>query len=219
MSAGSRTTSIGTEMQQRLLEAVKSGDAPTVRELLAREPALAAARDEQGLSAVLLACYRRHTEVRDALLAAGPPLDALELAAVGDADGLRGADLDVRAPDGFTPLHYAAFFGGPAAVRVLLEAGAPADADAENAMRVRPLHSAAARGDRESVRLLLDAGADPDPRQNGGYTPLHAAAHSDDAELVQLLLERGADPAARTDDGSDARALAGPRVAALLDEH
>jgi ankyrin repeat protein len=203
-------------MEDRFLEAVKAGDAGAVRELLAADRSLAAARDEQGLSAVLLACYHGHAEVRDVLLAADPPLDALELAAVGDADALRGADLVVRAPDGFTPLHYAAFFGGPAAVRVLLDAGADPDADADNPLGVRPLHSAAARGDRESAQALLDAGAEVDPRQNGGFTPLHAAAHNDDAELAELLLARGADPDARTDDGRDAHALAGPRVAQLL---
>jgi ankyrin repeat protein len=204
-------------MEERLLEAVRTGDVATVRQLLAGDRSLAAARDEQGLSAVLLSCYHGQAEVRDALLAAAPALDALELAAVGDAQRLRGAQLDARSPDGFTPLHYAAFFGGPDAVRVLLEAGAAPDADAGNAFGVRPLNSAAARGDRESVRLLLDAGAQVDPRQPGGYTPLHSAAHNDDAELAELLLEHGADPAVRTDDGQDARALAGPRVAALLD--
>jgi uncharacterized protein len=205
--------------EDRFLEAVKAGDVETVRESLARDPALAAARDENGLSAVLLSCYHGQAEVRAALLAAAPPLDALELAAVGDAEGLGArlpAELSSRAPDGFTPLHYAAFFGGAAAVRVLLDAGADADADAENPMRVRPLHSAAARGDREAVRALLEAGAEPNPRQQGGFTPLHAAAHSDDAELATLLLQHGADPALETDDGRDARALAGPRVAALL---
>jgi ankyrin repeat protein len=209
-------------MEDRFLAAVRAGDLDTVRQLLAHDPSLAAARNDQALSAVLLSCYRGHAEVRDALLAAAPPLDALELAAVGDAASLGerlAADpqaLHARSPDGFTPLHYAAFFGGAEAVRVLLAAGAAADADADNAMRVRPLHSAAARGDREAVRALLAAGAEPNPRQNGGFTPLHAAAHSDDAELAELLLEHGADPAVCTDDGRDARALAGPRVAALL---
>jgi ankyrin repeat protein len=205
--------------EDRFLEAVKAGDAETVRESVARQPALAAARDENGLSAVLLASYHGQAEVREALLAAGPELDALELAATGDADGLRArlpAELNLRAPDGFTPLHYAAFFGGAEAVRVLLDAGADPDADQENPMRVRPLHSAAARGDREAVRALLEAGAETNPRQQGGLTPLHAAAHSDDAEMAALLLEHGADPALETDDGRDARALAGARVAALL---
>jgi uncharacterized protein len=205
--------------EDRFLEAVKAGDVETVRERLAGEPSLAAARDENGLSAVLLSCYHGQAEVREALLAVAPPLDALELAAVGDAAGLRSrlpAELHARAPDGFTALHYAAFFGGAAAVRVLLDAGADPDADQENPLRVRPLHSAAARGDREAVRALLEAGAEPNPRQNGGYTPLHAAAHGDDAELAAVLLEHGADPALETDDGRDARALAGPRVVALL---
>jgi ankyrin repeat protein len=206
----------------RLLEAVRGGDAETVRELLARDPALAAERDEHGLSAVLLACYHGQADVRAALLAAAPPLDALDLAAVGDAAGLRERlaaapeDLGARSPEGFTPLHYAAFFGGAEAVRVLLEAGAQPDGDADNEMRVRPLNSAAARGDRDAARALLEAGAQPDPRQHGGYTPLHSAAHNDDAELAALLLEHGADPALQTDDGQDARALAGPRVAELL---
>jgi ankyrin repeat protein len=201
------------------LEAVKGGDVETVRARLADDPALAAARDAQGMSAVLLSCYHAQAEVRAALLDAAPPLDALELAAVGDADGLQARlpqELDARSPDGFTPLHYAAFFGGAESVRVLLEAGASPDADADNALHVRPLHSAATRGDREAVRLLLEAGAQTDPRQEGGYTPLHSAAHNDNVELVQLLLAHGADPAAQTDDGRDARALAGPNVAALL---
>jgi ankyrin repeat protein len=206
----------------RLLAAVTGGDVQTVRALVAEQPALAGARDPDGLSAVLLASYHGQGEIRDVLLAAGPPLDALELAAIGDADGLRARlaedpeALQARAPDGFTPLHYAAFFGGADAVRVLLEAGAAPDADAENPLRVRPLHSAAARGDRAAAELLLNAGAEPDSRQQGGYTPLHSAAHSDDAELARLLLAHGADPALQTDDGRDARALAGARVAALL---
>jgi uncharacterized protein len=206
----------------RLLAAITVGDAETVRALVARDPGLAGARDERGVSAVLLACYHRQGMARDALLAAAPPLDALELAAVGDAEGLRArlgedsAALHARAPDGFTPLHYAAFFGGAEAVRVLLAAGAAPDADAENALRVRPLNSAAARGDREAAEALLEAGAQPDPRQRGGYTPLHAAAHNDDVELAALLLDHGADPVLRTDDGQDACALAGARVAALL---
>jgi uncharacterized protein len=206
----------------RLIAAVTGGDVEAVRELLARDSSLASARDEQGASAVLLASYHGQAAARDALLEAAPPLDALELAALGDAERLRARlrhdpeALHARAPDGFTPLHYAAFFGGAETVRTLLEAGAAPDADADNALSVRPLHSAAARGDRDAARALLEAGAEPDPRQPGGYTPLHSAAHNDDAELAALLLSHGADPALRTDDGRDARALAGERVAALL---
>jgi uncharacterized protein len=205
-----------------LIAAVKAGEADSVVALLARDPSLAGARDEQGLSAVMLALYHRHDAVREALLAAEPQLDVLEAAALGRADRLRqhlAADpgaVGARSPEGFTPLHYAAFFGGAGAVTALLEAGAPPDGDADNPLHVRPLHSAVALGDRGAVEALLRAGADPNVRQQGGITPLHAAAHADDAELVRMLLDHGADPSAAADDGRDPAAMAGERTTPLL---
>jgi ankyrin repeat protein len=205
-----------------LLEAVRGGDAARVRELVTADPALAAVRDDAGLSAVLVSLYHQKPEARDALLTAAPELDVLESAALGRLDVLRAhleADQDAlgaRTPEGFTPLHLAAFFGGGPAVRMLLAAGAPAEADADNPNRVRPLHSAAAAGDHDAARALLEAGADPNVRQAGGFTPLLAAAHADDAALAQLLLEHGADPALAADDGRDPAAMAGERVGPLL---
>lgn len=205
-----------------LLEAVTAGDVPMVSALVERDPELAAARDDQGRSAVLLALYHRQDGTRDALLAAGPALDVCEAAALGRLDLLRdhlAADpeaAEARSSEGFAPLHLAAFFGGADAVRWLLAAGADPNADDENALGVRPLHSAAAVGDHGAARALLEAGADPDARQRGGFTALHAAAHSDDPELARLILDHGADPALANDEGADAAALAGPRVTVLL---
>ena len=197
----------------RLLSAVKEGDAAAVERILAREPELAGAL-EDGIPAVRLALYHRQPTVLEALLAAQPPLDALDLAALGWADDLRravAADPELlarRAADGFTALHYACFFGGAAAVAVLLEAGASPNEPAENDAHVRPLHSAAAARDAEAARLLLEAGADPDAQQAGGFTALHAAAQHDDEATAGALLRFGADPALRTDQGADAVALA-----------
>jgi ankyrin repeat protein len=207
---------------QTLLDGIRAGDAAAVAAMLERSPALADARDENGLSAVLVACYHQRPDVRDAVLAAGPELGVLEAAAVGRLDLLRAhlsEDPDAlaeRTPDGFTPLHLAAFFGGGPAVRLLLAAGAPADGDDGNPPRVRPLHSAVAAGDREAVRALLEAGADPNVRQQGGFTPLLAAAHADDPEMTRMLLEHGADPALAADDGRDPTAMAGERTRPLL---
>jgi ankyrin repeat protein len=196
-----------------LVAAIKQGETAAVEALLARDPELAAAQ-EDGIPAVRLALYHRQPAILQALLAAQPPLDGLDHAALGWAEDLRGdlahdADLVTRrSADGFTALHYACFFGGAGATAVLLERGADPDAQAENDSRVRPLHSAAAARDAQSAQLLLEAGADPDARQTGGFTALQAAAQHDDEELAALLLRHGADPALRNDQGADAAAIA-----------
>ena len=201
---------------EELFAAIRAGDAERVRSLIGEDPARASARDESGLSAVLAALRR---DIAETLLAAGPELDVLDAAATGRLDVLGDQFADdpgARTPEGFTPLHLAAFFGGAAAVRLLLAAGAPPDADADNPPRVRPLHSATAARDHEAVQALLEAGADPNVHQQGGFTPLQSAAHADDVRSTELLLRHGADPGATADDGRDARAMAGPRTRSLF---
>src|SRR3954452_12602104 len=181
-----------------LVAAITSDDFPA---LLREQPELANARDEHGVSALLLTLYHRKPEARAALLAAGARVGPLEAAALGDIAALHGADLSVRGGDGFTPLHLAAFFGGADAVRAILATGADPDADAENTFKVRPLHSASAVGDHATVRVLLEAGANPNVHQQGGYTPLHTAAHNNDVVLARLLLEHDADASLADDEG------------------
>src|SRR3954468_19045581 len=139
------------------------------------------ARDEHGVSALLLSLYHRRPQARDALLAAGARVGPLEAAALGDVQRLHGADLSVRGGDGFTPLHLAAFFGGADAVRAILATGADPDAAPDNTFKVRPLHSAAAVGDHASVRALLEAGANPNVKQQAGSPPVHTQERDNDA--------------------------------------
>jgi adenosylhomocysteine nucleosidase len=209
--AGKERTMPSTE---DLIGAIRGGDAARVRAILRDEPALAAARDPAGVSLPLLALYHRRQEVAEALLEANPPLDVFDAAALGQVERLRAllaADpgaANAWAADGFFPLGLACFFGRPAAVRVLLDAGADVRAAARNPMRVTGLHAAAAARATGIARMLLERGAEVDARQQAGYTALHAAARHGDEELVDLLLAHGADPSLRSDDGKDAAAHA-----------
>ena len=199
---------------QDMITAVTTDDAARVAELIAADPALASARDRDGVSVLMLSRYRFDRGTTDALLAADPELDVFEATALGYIDRLRERlDEDPSravawSADGFTALHFAAFFGKAEAARTLIDAGAMVDAVSGNDMRVQPLHSAAAGRHHEVCRLLIAAGADVNATQQHDFTPLHAAAQHGDDELVELFLSAGADPAARTDNGDTAADIA-----------
>jgi ankyrin repeat protein len=209
---------------QEMLAAVVAGDDAEIDRLLATNPALAAARGPDGVSAVLQARYHGHAWAAERLADALPELDLFEAAALGHSDRVAevvAASRDAvraEAADGFTALHLAAFFGQLEATAVLLEHGASPDVVAGNGSLLRPLHSAATGGHAAIVGLLLERGADPNARQQGGYVPLHSAAGRGDEVSVRLLLEHGADRNARADDGRRPCDLAtgDGRVAELL---
>lgn len=190
-----------------LIDAVTAGDTERVREILAEDSSLVAARDDAGVSALLLARYRFDRETTDALLAADPELDVFEAAALGYVDRLRERLLESAdavaafSADGYTALHLAAFFGKAEVARLLLEHGAAVDVYTRNPFANQPLHAAAAGRHMEVCRVLLAAGADVNATQHGGYTPLHAAAQHGDVEMSELFLSAGADPALVTDTG------------------
>ncbi len=190
-----------------MIEAAEAGDAAGVERLIGESPELASARGPDGVSAILRARYHGHAWIAERLADAVAELDVFEAAALGRARRVEeavSADAEIvraEAADGFTPLHLAAFFGQLEVAAVLLERGAPVDAEAGNPSHVQPLHSAAAGGHAAIAALLLERGADPDARQQGGFVPLHSAAARGDAVTARLLLDHGADRDARTEDG------------------
>jgi ankyrin repeat protein len=101
--------------------------------------------------------------------------------------------VNLKGPDGATPLMYAVLYGDADAVRQLLEAGA--DPSARNESGATALIWAV--DDLDKTRLLLKAGADANARSADGRTPLlSATGRVGSADVVKLLLEHKADPSA-----------------------
>jgi uncharacterized protein len=197
-----------------LFPAIEAGDVERVDAILDADPSAATARDASGVSALMRALYRLDGALADAVKRRVEELDVFEAAAFGDVDRL--TQLLTAEPslvtsysgDGFTALHFAAFFGRDGAAGLLVERGAEVDAFGRGWMTGTALHSAVSRRHADVVRILLRAGANPNARQSAGWTPLHAAAANGDLASVDLLLEAGADPTARNDEGRSVIELA-----------
>ena len=104
-----------------------------------------------------------------------------------------GADPNLQAADGCTPLMLAALHGKASAAAAL--AAADADTNTCNKNGQTPLHYAALGGHLPTVRVLLAAGAAPGAADAGGFTPLMAATkQAGNVQMVVALLDAGAPP-------------------------
>lgn len=133
-----------------------------------------------------------------------------------------GADVNVRGPGGWTPLHWAAK-SHPRCVQLLLDAGAGA-AIANNHGNIplheacksaecaallvtahpagvntvfgkegeTPLHCAVKFAAVDVVRVLLGGGSNVDAVNNDGATPLFRALREDRRDIAELLINHGA---------------------------
>jgi ankyrin repeat protein len=197
-----------------LFAAIKAGDEAAAARALDADPSLLGARTESGESPLILSAYYRQGRIAQMLLARGAPVDLFEACAVGEAARVEGilarepGRVDAHAPDGFTPLTLACFFGHEEVVRALLARGANVDLAATHAMAVAPLHAAVAGRHETIACLLLAAGANPNAASHGGWRPAAQAAAHGDLGILKDLLDHGADPNPRNDEGRSALALA-----------
>jgi ankyrin repeat protein len=193
---------------QSFHERVKSGDLAGIKEALRKNPDLLDATNDHGQNAFLLAKYYRREQVAAYLLSLHPKLDFFSACAAGrTAEVLEQIDrdeslLEARNPDGWSPLHLAAFFGHTELAKGLLNRGANVDGRSSNALENTPLHAAAAGGSIRVMQLLLENGADVNARQQpGGWTALHTAAQTGNREMAELLVAHGAHLHVRADNG------------------
>ena len=186
----------------RLHGLVETRDVEGLRSLLRDGHVNLAARNGDGLTALLVAARLREHEAAEIirlLTDAGASVDdidrlgrgALHLAALAGNPATtrvllqRGADpRRVDARRGATPAHYAAAFARVDAMAMLCAHDAKAVRDARDRLGRSPLHWSALSAHRPwasqgSLRVadeLLAAGASPRARDRTGATPAHAAA-------------------------------------------
>jgi ankyrin repeat protein len=209
-----------------VFEAIRKNDIAGLRALVETDRAKAQQRSEQGISPLIFAAYNERPQMVDYLKGKLTSLDFHEACVVGDIPTVkrflaRGVDVELRSPDGFTPLGLSVFFHQPAVAKLLVEAGADVNAKASNTLQVAPIHAAVARSDFSTLQLLLEAGADPDLTQQRLLRPIHEASAAGSLPAVAMLLMFGADPAARNEEGKTAgdfaREAGHLRIASHLD--
>ncbi len=216
-ATGAAGTGGDADGRRALLDAVRRGDLPRVRRLLADDPSVAEAKDDAGRSAFVLAHVHGHEEVVAALREAGVALDVVEAVLAEEWEVVERlvredpSRLSRAHPIGGTPLYAAALVGSLGFWRLRSLGGRP-DAAPPGGSGYTPargaMESARASWARIALADLAGNGADPNAPQRGGSSVLHGAVARRDATLVRLAVRKGADPAAVDDRGRTPRECA-----------
>ncbi|KAL3163411.1 Ankyrin repeat [Trebouxia sp. C0010 RCD-2024] len=111
--------------------------------------------------------------------------------------------------DGWTPLHFASYWGSHRVMKELLELGAKTDAQ-DKRLRT-PLHLAALQGDAASVTGLCTYKAQVNIKDGHALTPLHKAAAQGHDEAAEELLAHNANPNTTDEVGTTPAHLAAKR--------
>lgn len=200
-----------------LMLAIENRDLQAARDALERDDSQALDPLPGGLSPLMFALYNGARDIADLLRSYREP-DVFEAAALDDAPRVARLILEDdsalrrHSPDGWTPLHLAAFFGQRDSALVLVGLGAPIDSVSENPMQNTPMHAAIAGAAGEQLApLLISFGADVHHVGGSGVTALHLAASRGFSALCRLLMARGVDRSARTEDGKTAADIARER--------
>lgn len=102
--------------------------------------------------------------------------------------------LDVVGPQGWSPVHFAAYHGRQDCLEQLIARGC--DAKRVDQSGRSALHLAAEQGQHDAVAYLLGKELDKDGQETrGGRTPLHLAAAAGHGAVVRTLLMNGANEA------------------------
>ncbi len=130
----------------------------------------------------------------------------------------KGANPNIQVHDFGTPLHFAANYGTPSIVNMLIDQGAIVNIvssvylginDSHND-GVTPLMLSIHYGPIEcpNTELFIERGANVNSKTSHGITALHIATHECNLNVIKILLDHGADINAKSDEGKTALDIA-----------
>jgi len=153
----------------------------------------------QGLSPLVEATRRRHSDIALVLIDAG-------------------ADVNSKDAYGVTVTMFASICGSTEIIERLIEEGADVNAQDVDGRTVL-IETLTTENDIpfSVIQSIIDAGADPNVQIKGGVTPLMLAS-TGDPDILRLLIDAGADINARDDRGTTAlmRAFRSPENLSVL---
>ncbi|XP_048247919.1 ankyrin-3-like [Haliotis rufescens] len=109
-------------------------------------------------------------------------------------------NVNIKGPEGSTPLHYACAVGNVSIVSYLLQE--LVDIGEQNKTGETGLHLACIYGNAEVVTMLLQNKANADEKDKEGSTPLHDASWQGHREVVEVLLQNKANVEEKRQDGT-----------------
>jgi hypothetical protein len=124
-----------------------------------------------------------------------------------------GIPIDIRDPDGLSPLHWACADDSTAMLEELLRCGCPIDVHSDQG--ATPLMQAVQARHPAQVTFLLEHGADPNAGDSRGFTALHRSAEMGELDITKTLLAHGANPAPEA-EGNTPLSLAQARNEAAI---
>jgi len=173
-------------LNARFLAFARAADAAGIARTL-KEGAAVNSRNRLGESALVIVLKQNRVDLATTLVAAG-------------------ADVNLAAVNGITPLMAAAYGGHTEFVGVLLDKGA--NVAAVDRLQKNAMTYAAGEGHTAIVKLLLARGVDPNAVYRNDLTALMWAAGYGRVDTMRALLDAGAKPGLKDDRGKTALDIA-----------